>query len=41
MQFKLVRKDTLKIVNTQSFVNVPLSKSNDINLSTLLEIIQK
>ena len=41
MQFKLVRKDTMKIINTQSFINVPTSKMGDINISTLLEIIQK
>lgn len=39
MQFKLVRKDTLKILNTQTFVNIPISKMNDINVSTLMEII--
>ena len=39
MQFKLVRKDTMKIVNTQTFVNLPTSKMNDINVSTLNEII--
>ena len=41
MQFKVVRKDTLKILNTQTFVNVPISKMNDINVSTLMEIIHK
>lgn len=41
MQFKLVRKDTMKVVNTQTFINMPTSKMNDINLSTLLEIIHK
>ena len=39
MQFKLVRKDTMKIVNTQTFVNCPTSKLNDTNISTLVEII--
>ena len=29
------------IINTQSFINVPTSKMGDINISTLLEIIQK
>ena len=41
MQFKLVRKETMKILNTISFVNMPISKATDINLSTLTEIIQK
>ena len=41
MQFKVVRKDSLKILNTQTFVNVPISKMGDINVSTLMEIIHK
>ena len=41
MQFKLVRKDTMKILNTQTFINVPISKISDINIGTLMEIIQK
>lgn len=41
MQFKLVRKDSLRIVNTQTFVNVPVSKLADTNLSTLIEIVSK
>lgn len=41
MQFKLVRKDTLKILNTHTFVNVPISKMCDININTLMEIIHK
>jgi len=41
MQFKLVRKDTMKIMNTQTFINLPISKTSDINISTLMEIIQK
>lgn len=41
MQFKLVRKDTMKILNTQTYVNVPISKMHDINLTTLFEIIHK
>ena len=41
IQFKLVRKDTLKTFNTQTFINVPTSKIADINLSTLVEIVQK
>lgn len=39
MQFKLVRKDTMKVVNTHTYVNLPTSKMNDINSSTLIEII--
>jgi len=41
IQFKLVRKDTLKTQNTFSFVNMPASKSADINIVTLSEIVQK
>ena len=41
MQFKLVKKDTMKILNTQTFINLPTSKMNDINISTLMEIISK
>lgn len=41
MQFKLVKKDTMKIMNTQTFINLPISKMHDINISTLMEIIQK
>ena len=41
MQFKLVRKDTLKTWNTHSFINVPVSKMNDVNLLTLTEILNK
>lgn len=41
MQFKLVRRDTMKVVNTQTFVNTPISKMHDINISTMLEIISK
>lgn len=41
MQFKLVKKENMKIINTQTFVNVPTSKISDINISTLMEIIQK
>ena len=41
MQFKLVKKDNMKIINTQTFVNCPTSKISDINISTLMEIIQK
>ena len=41
IQFKLVRKDTMKTFNTQTFINIPSSKQADINLSTLNEIIAK
>ena len=41
MQFKLVNKHTLKTHNTFSFVNVPSTKMQDTNVSTLMEIIQK
>ena len=41
MQFKLVKKDSMKICNTQTFINLPISKLSDINISTLTEIIQK
>ena len=41
IQFKLVRKDTLKTFNTHTFINVPSSKQADINLSTLNEIVSK
>ena len=41
MQFKLVRKDTMKILNTHTFINLPTSKMQDCNISTLMEIIQK
>ena len=30
MQFKLVKKENMKIINTQTFVNVPTSKISDI-----------
>ena len=39
MQFKLVNKNTLKTHNTFSFVNIPVSKMADTNVSTLMEII--
>ena len=41
MQFKLVRKDNMKLMNTMTFVNLPTTKLNDTNISTLIEIIQK
>lgn len=39
MQYKLVRKDNMKVMNTMTFVNMPTTKMNDINVSTLIEII--
>ena len=39
IQFKLVKKDTMKTYNTQTFINVPSSKLADINLHTLVEIV--
>ena len=41
IQFKLIKRSTLKECNTISFVNVPSSKLADVNVSTLLEIINK
>ena len=41
VQFKLVRRDTGKTHNVQTFINVPTSKQFDINLATLIEIVSK
>jgi hypothetical protein len=41
IQFKLVKRDSLKTQNTFSFINVPTLKLADINLATLFEIINK
>ena len=41
MQFKIVRRDTLKIKNTITFINLPASKMNDVNITTLTEILGK
>lgn len=41
IQFKIVKKDSLKTHNTFSFINVPTLKLSDINLATLFEIINK
>lgn len=41
IQFKLVNKHTYKTVNTFTFINVPLAKIADNNISTLLEILRK
>jgi hypothetical protein len=32
IQFKLVKKTTMKVSNTLSFVNIPSSKLNDVNV---------
>ena len=32
IQFKLIRKESMKTVNTISFLNVPMAKINDTNL---------
>ncbi len=41
MQFKIVMKDTLKSQNTITFINLPASKMNDVNIVTLTEILSK
>ena len=41
MQFKIVRKETLKTQNTITFINLPASKMNDVNIVTLTEILSK
>ena len=41
IQFKLVDSSNYKTLNTFSFINAPLSKIHDNNVSTLLEILQK
>lgn len=41
IQFKLVDKRSFKCLNTFSFVNLPFSKVLDVNVSTLLEILNK
>lgn len=41
IQFKLVSKNTYKTLNTFTFINVPLAKIADNNISTLLEILRK
>jgi hypothetical protein len=41
IQFKLVEKDTYKTLNSFSFINVPLAKIQDNNVSTLIEILNK
>lgn len=41
IQFKLVDKKTFKTMNTFTFINLPLQKTNDNNVSTLVEILNK
>ena len=41
MQFKIVRRDTLKTQNTITFINLPASKMDDVNITTLTEILSK
>lgn len=41
IQFKIVDKTSYKTLNSLSFVNVPLAKSNDNNVQTLLDILKK
>jgi hypothetical protein len=41
MQFKIVRRDTLKTQNTITFINLPALKMNDVNITTLTEILSK
>ena len=41
IQFKLVDKKSYKTLNSFTFLNAPLSKLNDNNMSTLLEILNK
>ena len=41
IQFKLMRRGTMKVVNTISFLNLPITKSSDINIATLFEILAK
>lgn len=41
IQFKLVDKATYKTINTFSFLNIPLAKIHDNNVSTLMDILTK
>lgn len=41
IQFKLIDHESFKTKNTFTFINVPLSKQADNNVSTLLEILKK
>ena len=41
IQFKLVDKQTYKSLNTFNFINLPVAKLQDNNVSTLIEILNK
>ena len=41
VQFKLVDKSSYKSLNTFNFINLPLGKLQDNNVTTLLEILNK
>lgn len=41
VQFKLVDKASYRTLNTLNFINIPLAKMQDNNVSTLLEIMSK
>jgi len=41
IQFKLVCKNSFRTLNTFTFINLPLQKLADNNVSTLLEIMKK
>ena len=41
IQFKLVSKESEKTMNTISFLNIPLTKQNDPNITTIQEIMIK
>ena len=41
IQFKLINKETNKKVNTVSFVNVPLAKMTDSNISIIQDVMIK
>ncbi len=41
MQFKLVENNQYKTINTLSFLNLPLKKSQDVNVSTLIDVVTK
>ena len=41
IQFKLVEKHTYKTINSFSFINIPLAKLQDNNVTTLVEVLNK
>lgn len=41
IQFKMVASQSFKLLNCCSFVNMPASKSIDVNFRMMTEIIQK